>query len=142
MAVQGPILIIEDDEDDQFLLQSLLEELNVPNTLRFFFNGKTALDYLLTTTEQPFLIFCDINMPIMNGLELHGYISENAFLRKKAIPFVFLTTAANKPLIDEAYGQLIQGFYQKPTSMKIFKRQLETILEYWSSCLHPNNYKS
>lgn len=138
MSHQGPILLIDDDEDDHFLFQSVVEELGVPNKIIFFLNGKEALDYLLITTEQPFVILCDINMPLMNGIELHQSIIESDFLRRKAIPFVFLTTAANSKIINEAYHQAVQGFFQKSTSIDLYKIQISSIIAYWSNCLHPN----
>ena len=73
----GPILLIEDDEDDQFLLQQMIHGLDVKNQLRFFSNGQQVLDYLRVTQEQPFVILCDVNMPVMNGLELRRKIDQD-----------------------------------------------------------------
>ncbi|MDR6193329.1 response regulator [Siphonobacter sp. SORGH_AS_0500] len=140
MSLKGPIISVEDDEDDQYLIKDVLRELGVSNEVLFFSHGKEALDYLLTTPEQPFLILCDVNMPMMNGLELHSQIFHSEFLRRKAIPFVFLTTAANKKLVNEAYEQSVQGFYQKASSFEGFKRQLQYIIEYWKGCMHPNSF--
>ena len=139
MSAQGPILIIEDDEDDQFMIGLALDQLNVPNGKHFFDNGQKALDYLLTTTEQPFLVLCDINMPLMNGLELQQIISKNEYLRKRAVPFVFLTTSANRDAVRIAYDQTVQGYFKKASSFEGIKEQLQLIVAYWKSCLHPNN---
>ena len=139
MSAQGPILIIEDDEDDQFMIRLALDQLNVSNDKRFFDNGQRALDYLLTTTEQPFLIFCDINMPLLNGLELRETINENEYLRKKAVPFVFLTTSANQNAVRIAYDLTVQGYFKKASSFEGIKAQLQLTVAYWKSCLHPNN---
>ncbi|OZI09906.1 response regulator [Siphonobacter sp. BAB-5385] len=141
MSTKGPIISVEDDEDDQFLIRDVLKELGVTNEILFFSNGQLALDYLTVTTEQPFLILCDVNMPVMNGLELHAKIADNEVLRRKAIPFVFLTTAANANLVNEAYMQSVQGFYQKASSFETFQKQLEAIIIYWRGCLHPNNFQ-
>lgn len=140
MSLHSPIFVIDDDADDQFLLKAAFEELNIPNEVHFFANGRQALDFLLETTIMPFLILCDVNMPIMNGLELHEKITEHESLRKKAIPFVFLTTAADEKLVNEAYNQLVQGFYQKPTSFQGLKHHIEVIVSYWQHCLHPKQF--
>jgi CheY-like chemotaxis protein len=137
--VNGPIISIDDDSDDQFLIQIMLEELNLPNEIRLFQNGHQALDYLLTTSEKPFLILCDINMPFMNGLEVRDRIDADPFLKSKAIPFIFLTTANNRELVIQAYQGAIQGFYQKQSSFQAGKNLLDTMIKYWKSCLHPNN---
>ncbi len=73
-------------EDDQYLLMQVLGQLDVKNKIHFFSNGQQMLDYLALTQEQPFLIFCDMNMPLMNGLELRRHIYANPELKKKAIP--------------------------------------------------------
>jgi CheY-like chemotaxis protein len=139
MSLRGPIISIEDDEDDQYLIGQVIRQLNLPNPLHFFSNGLTALHYLETTAEQPFLILCDINMPIMNGLELRREINESEYLRNKSIPFVYLTTAANSQLIREAYDSMVQGFYKKAIDYAGLNQQLKLIVEYWQSCLHPNS---
>ncbi|NIJ54313.1 response regulator [Dyadobacter arcticus] len=140
MSIKGPIISIEDDADDQFLIKSVIEELEIPNKLLFFGNGLEALLHLETTMEQPFLIICDINMPVMNGLELRDRIDTNEYLRKKAIPFIFLSTADNPVVIDEAYESTIQGFFKKENSFRDLKQRFKAIFDYWQCCLHPNNY--
>jgi len=140
MSLKGPIIAIEDDADDQFLLKSVIEELAIPNKLLFFGNGLEALLYLETTLEQPFVIICDINMPVMNGLELRSRIEQNDFLRKKSIPFVFFSTADNPQIIDKAYASTIQGFFKKESNFEELKRRFRIIYDYWSCCLHPNNF--
>ncbi len=122
MSVKGPIISIEDDADDQFLIKSVVEELDIPNELLFFNNGLEALLYLETTQQQPFVIICDINMPVMNGLELRERIDQNEYLRRKAIPFVFLSTADNPLVIETAYDSTIQGFFKKENSFEDLKK--------------------
>lgn len=139
MALQGPIISIEDDEDDQQLIEMAVNQLAIPNQLRFFQNGQEALDYLRTTQEQPFLILCDVNMPVMNGLELRKVINEEEYLRRKSIPFVFLTTAANQHTVQFAYDETVQGFYKKASRFEGLKEQVQLIVNYWRSCIHPNS---
>lgn len=142
MSQSGPIIIVEDDEDDQFLIRHSLSELNVKNECFFFPNGQKAYEFLLKITEQPFLILCDVNMPAMNGLELRARIESDPALKQKAIPFVFLSTSDNEGLIRKAYEGTIQGFYKKAESFEEFKENLNLILGYWRMCLHPNNLKT
>ncbi|MBC3787641.1 response regulator [Spirosoma utsteinense] len=138
MSLKGPIISIEDDEDDQYLIEQTIKELDIPNEIRFFLNGKEALTYLETTEEKPFLILCDVNMPVMNGLELRHHINDSVYLRQKSIPFIYLTTAANPQLIQAAYDATVQGFYKKASNYVGMREQIRLIVEYWQSCLHPN----
>lgn len=139
MSLQGPIILIEDDEDDQFMITKALHELKLSNPLKYFGNGEEALVYLEMTPEKPFLILCDINMPLMNGLELRQRVHQNEYLRQKSIPFVFLTTATNESYIELAYKESVQGFYKKAATYQGLLQQLRTIVDYWQSCLHPSS---
>lgn len=139
MSIKGPIISIEDDVDDQFLIKSVIQELDIPNELLFFSNGVEALLYLETVRVQPFLIICDINMPVMNGLELRERIERNEYLRRKSIPFVFLSTADNPLVIEAAYESTIQGFFKKENSFDDLKERIRVIYDYWAYCLHPNH---
>ena len=66
----GPIIIIEDDLDDQDILTEVFKELNYRNEIIFFDDGEKALTYLTATEVEPFIIFSDINMPKLSGMEL------------------------------------------------------------------------
>lgn len=138
MPKSGPILIVEDDHDDQELLKEVFNDLIISNTIRFFSTCLSLLDYLKTTIERPFLIICDINVPQMDGLELRKEINENEFLRKKSIPFIFLTTTSTKSVIEEAYEMMVQGYFVKPNSMQEIKETIKMIIDYWKVCRHPN----
>ncbi|RRB02689.1 response regulator [Larkinella rosea] len=138
--LKGPIVSIEDDEDDQFLLAQVVKKLGIANEVRFFTNGLVALQYFETTSEQPFLILCDINLPIMNGLELRKRINQSDYLRQKSIPFVFLTTAASPDIIREAYRESVQGFFQKASDYVSYQNQIKLIFDYWQTSLHPNRF--
>lgn len=125
--------------DDQHLIQMAVNLLAVPNQMRFFHNGQEALNYLRTTQENPLLIISDVNMPIMNGLELRAFINDDEYLKRKAIPFIFLTTAVNWQVIQVAYDGTVQGFYQKASNFEGLKAQMQLMISYWKSCLHPNS---
>ena len=95
--------------------------------------------YLLETADKPFLILSDVNLPVMTGPELKKRINENERLRKKAIPFIFFTTTANAKAVEEAYEMMVQGYFEKESSLKSLKITLKTIVDYWKLCKHPNN---
>ena len=137
MPTSGPIIIIEDDVDDQELMNEIFRELQIPNLLRFFDSSLQAFEYLLTTIERPFLILSDINLPAMTGLELCKKISETESLKMKSIPFIFLTTTSDNRVIAEAYDMFVQGFFVKPGSIKELKGTIRMIVDYWKVCMRP-----
>jgi CheY-like chemotaxis protein len=137
MPKNGPIIIIEDDSDDQELLTEIFTELQIPNLLKFFSSCLQAFDYLLTTIEKPFLIISDINLPVMTGLEFYKKITSTESLRMKSIPFIFLTTSSDRNIITQAYEMFVQGFFVKPTNIKDLKDMIRMIVDYWKICRHP-----
>jgi CheY-like chemotaxis protein len=135
-----PIVIIDDDPDDHFIFQEVCSKINYQNELKFFHSASTALEYLKTTSDEPFIVFCDLNMPLMTGMELRRRIEADEELKQKSIPFVFFTTSASKAQIDEAYKLTVQGFFLKEASFEETEKVLTLILEYWRKCKHPKAY--
>ncbi len=137
----GPILLVDDDADDRELIAEILQQ-TVSNEIISFSNGKDAFGFLCKLTSadiQPFLILCDINMPVMTGLDLRQQIHDNEALRKKSIPFVFLTTSASTTSVNKAYELSVQGFFVKDFDIRKMKNMLQQICGYWLDCCHPNN---
>lgn len=135
----GPIIILEDDEDDVEIMTEAFRQMETENELIFFGNGRLLLDYLMSTREQPFLIISDINVPVMNGLEVREKIDANPYLRKKSIPFIFLTTSRDFSGVDKAYEMTVQGYFFKPSDFKDLKLMIAQIMGYWDVCVHPNS---
>ncbi len=138
----GPIIIIEDDIDDQIILSEVFKELNYGNELVFFGDGLQALEYLTNTDTEPFLILSDINMPKLNGLELREKVHNNEELRIKSIPYLFFSTSAEQKHVVEAYSRSIQGFFVKPANYEKLKNTIRKIVEYWQECVSPNYIKN
>jgi len=139
MSKFGSIIIVEDDYDDKEVFESVVRELNIQNTIEWFSEAQSAYEYLSTTSTSVFIIFSDINMPGENGLEFKRRIDSHSELRKRCIPFIFYSTAAEKKDVDEAYLKLtIQGFFKKANTYQEAKKLLKNIFEYWSNCKHPH----
>ena len=140
MNKSGPIIVIEDDMDDQYVLQEIFKKLKYKNEVVYFGDGNEALEHLNKTDVQPFLILSDINMPRINGFELRNKIFTNEQLQTKCIPYLFFTTSANKKAVMDAYAMSVQGFFIKPSSMTDLERTIKKIVEYWQECIAPSEY--
>ena len=141
MNKSGPIIIIEDDEDDRNFLKEVFKELNFENETNYFPDGESALAHLIKEPTEPFLILSDINMPKLNGMELKEKIQNNENLRLKCIPYLFFTTSANQNHVIEAYSKSVQGFFVKPNSLEKLTVIIKKIIEYWQECESPNYIK-
>ncbi len=141
MNKNGAIVIVEDDTDDQEMFTMVFKKLNCQNEIVFFNDGQDALTYLTAKTSEPFIVFSDINMPKLNGMELREQIHENEDIRLKTIPYLFFTTSAEQGAVIDAYSKSIQGFFVKPSSFQELTELIKIIVEYWKNCISPNYVK-
>ena len=140
MNKNGPVIIIEDDADDQDFLTEVFQKLNYPNKIIFFNDPQKALDFLNRADTIPFLILSDINMPKLSGFELRNKLRVDAQLQLKCIPYLFLTTALNEQAVIDAYSASVQGFFVKQNSIEELEKTISAIMEYWLRCAAPNNF--
>lgn len=141
MNKNGAIVFIEDDIDDQDIFSMVFQELNYNNEIIFFNDGQEALKYLQEGTAEPFIVFSDINMPKLSGMELRNQIHENEDIRLKTIPYLFFTTSAGQENVIAAYSKSIQGFFVKPSDYQELKGTMKVIIDYWKTCVSPNYVK-
>lgn len=141
MTKKGPIVIIEDDPDDQEILGDVFKKLNYINEIVFFSDGEEAFKYISEPAIFPFLILSDMNMPKLSGMQLRDKIQANEELRMKSIPFIFFTTTANKNFVAEAYYKSVQGFFQKPNTLEDLERTIKLVIDYWKEGISPNKYE-
>lgn len=140
MNKEGPIIIIEDDADDRFLLEEVFTSLDYLNKRIYFVDGQEALDYLLQMDSAPFLILSDINMPRLDGFELREKLHMDAQLQLKCIPYLFFSTAMDQKMVIDAYSLSAQGFFIKQNSFSELQKTIQAIMEYWTRCAAPNNF--
>jgi CheY-like chemotaxis protein len=143
MPKNGPIIIIEDDIDDQYILRRALIEAKAFNQLIFFEDGPAAFEYLKTMVTQPFIILCDVNLPKQSGIEFKTDIDNDSGLRAMSIPFIFYSTYVSQYAINEAYKNLtVQGFFQKNNTYHELKDIIKIIIDYWKICKQPTFAKT
>jgi CheY-like chemotaxis protein len=136
-----PYLVFRYNPDDRFILQEVDKSIGYTNEIMFFDDGNAALNFLMKTEVEPFIILSDINMPKLNGIDLREKIHKNEQLRLKSIPFLFFSTSAEQKHVIEAYSKSAQGFFIKPASFKEIQLILKTILNNWLKCVSPIHIK-
>ena len=142
MNSNGPVIVIEDDLDDQDVLKEVFKKLGYKNEICFFSDGQKALNYLNKTDVIPFLILSDINIPKLDGFALRSKIKMDAKLQLKCIPYLFFSTASTQKAVIDAYSMSVQGFFIKQSKMSEIEKTITVIMEYWKRCASPNNFLS
>ncbi len=102
------ILIVDDIEDNRQLLVKLLEPLGFK--LREACHGKEAID--IWKTWQPHLIWMDIRMPIMDGLQATQYIK--TLSKKEKTVIIAIATSMIEEERAMALSVGCDGFLSKP----------------------------
>lgn len=126
------ILICDDDEDDVYLLKSVMEECGIKNPIVYAKNGLEAIANLNSPTLQNKigLVLLDLNMPKMDGREVLKAVKSDGLLRR--IPIVVLTTSSASEDIDNCYSMGANCFITKPASYENFNDTVKTLLKFWT----------
>ena len=104
------VLVVDDIFANQFLLASMLEEMDC--NIRTASNGQEAIDAL--AGENFDIIFMDIEMPVMNGIEATKKLKADS--RYCNIPIIALT-AHNLEEFSEMFESTgFDGLLEKPYS--------------------------
>jgi CheY-like chemotaxis protein len=131
MRDRRPILIVDDDEIDAMTVKRALLELNVGNKVQTVCNGEEALAFLRNPKQKsPCLIFLDLNMPRMNGIEFLKIAKDDE--RLKIIPVVVLTTSREEKDKMHSFNLGVAGYMVKPADYRQFVEVMRTVDLYWT----------
>lgn len=108
------IVLIDDDEDDQEIFRTAVQDIAHSINCTTFFDASQALVKLGEMAVAPDVIFLDMNMPIMNGQQFLTLIKKNIEL--KNIPVIVFTTSSDPNTIRETKELGAHDFITKPAS--------------------------
>jgi len=125
------ILLVEDNEDEVFMMRRAFRKAQIPNNLQTVANGELALDYLngkgpFANREQhpfPSILFLDLNMPKMGGLEVLEKIRASDTLKKLIVYILSASTRAAD--VDRAAVLGANAYFIKPAQIEKFQELIE-----------------
>ena len=132
-----PILLIEDDENDVFLLKYAFEMAEISNPIQVVFDGQQAIDYLTGTGQYtdrtafpfPCLLLLDLRLPVRIGHDVLRWIQDQPHLR--TLITIVLTSSDDVHDIDECYRLGARSFLVKPVSVEKRLQMARAIKSYW-----------
>jgi CheY-like chemotaxis protein len=131
MRSDKPILIIDDDLVDAMTIKRAFKDIDVTNRIDLVGNGEEALEFLRDEeNEKPCLIFLDLNMPKMSGIELLRIIRKDENLN--IIPVIILTTSKDEHDKINSFKLGVAGYMVKPVDYIKFIDVIKTIKDYWT----------
>jgi two-component system response regulator len=128
------ILLVDDDADCRMLIRDAIAECKVSNNIHEVSNGKEALDFLFrrgqfSNAPRPGLIYMDIEMPIMNGLEALKLIKAEPSIQE--IPVVMMTGVCGEEQMQQAAALGANSYTLKPANAEQFLRTVLASTNYW-----------
>jgi CheY-like chemotaxis protein len=131
------ILLVEDNEDHAEMVRRSFRTHRVANDIRHVTDGQAALNYLFREGEysdpkkspRPGVIFLDLRLPNVDGLDVLKEIKENKELFK--IPVVVLTSSDEDKDVAKAYDWHANSYVVKPLDFKKFTELMRDLGYYW-----------
>jgi CheY-like chemotaxis protein len=120
------IFLADDDCDDVDFFQFVVGNICPGCNLRVFGNGQELVDALRNTADAPDIIFLDVNMPIMKGLDALEIIKELPAMA--SVPVIVYSTSFNEHDIQQAMEYGASSYIVKPSDLEGLKRLIEKTL--------------
>jgi CheY-like chemotaxis protein len=134
------IILIEDNPFDAELTLRALQSKGLARGVKVFSDGVEALEYLFSLTNRkpapgdgsiqlPRVIFLDLKLPKMSGLEVLSKIKEDESTR--LIPVVMLTSSQEESDVMESYHLGVNSYMVKPMEYDEFSEAVGDLGQYW-----------
>ncbi|MBV1786667.1 response regulator [Marinobacterium sp. D7] len=130
-----PILLVEDNPDDEALALRAFKKCNISNELWIARDGAEALDLLLgqgddpVHQELPAVVLLDLNLPKISGLEVLRRIRDNP--ETKTLPVVILTSSKHEEDLLAGYELGANSYVRKPVDFNEFAHAVSQLGMYW-----------
>jgi CheY-like chemotaxis protein len=116
------ILLIDDEEDCNFVTKLVLKKAGFKGRLTCFTSADDALTFMRTRVDLPDIMFVDINMPRVNGFEFLA-TCENEKLLPNGLTSVIMFSSSNRPAdLERALSfRSVVGYVEKALSVDSFE---------------------
>ncbi len=136
------IVLAEDNPRDAELALAAMEEEHISDKVVLCHDGAEVLDYLYCRGQfksrlkgNPAVIFLDLKMPKVNGLEVLRTIKADINLRP--IPVVMLTSSREERDLAESYALGANAYVVKPVEFNKFLSAVKELGTFWGVINEP-----
>ncbi|MBD2319651.1 response regulator [Phormidium tenue] len=125
-----PIILVEDNPDDERLTIRALRRGNIANEILVARNGEEALIMVLNADPLPSVVLLDLKLPKVDGLEVLRQIRANE--RTHLLPVVVLTSSSEERDIVDSYNLGANSYVRKPVEIEKFTEAVRQLGLYWA----------
>jgi two-component system response regulator len=134
---ERPILLVEDNPDDEALTLHALRANNIRNEVVVVHDGAEAIDWLFGTGQYaergpgtpPAVVLLDLKLPKVSGLEVLQRIRADA--RTAMLPVVILTSSREEQDLLDGYRSGCNSYVRKPVDFDEFNHAAQQLGLYW-----------
>ena len=130
MSAVRPILLVEDNPDDERLTRRALRQGNLANPVVVARNGEEALQRVFSPEPLPCVVLLDLKLPKVDGLEVLRQIRNSD--RTRLLPVVMLTSSSEDRDIIESYSLGANSYVRKPVNIDEFTEAVRQLGLYWA----------
>jgi CheY-like chemotaxis protein len=123
------ILLVEDNPNDAELTLRALKKSDLGARLAIARDGAEALEYLLGNRPRPRVVFLDLKLPKIDGIEVLRRV--RAEERTRSLPIVVLTSSQEERDINECYKLGVNSYVVKPVEFDKFYKAVGDLGMYW-----------
>ena len=116
LEVAADVLVIEDNPDDITLMLRALKKQHLGERIHVLRDGAAALDFFFRDGGHPKLIFLDLKLPKVDGLEVLRRLRADG--RTKWIPVVVVSSSREERDLVEGQKFGVSGYILKPVSLE------------------------
>jgi two-component system, response regulator len=123
------ILLVEDNPNDAELTQRALRKVNLGTKVAIARDGAEAIEYLMGNKPKPKVVFLDLKLPKIDGIEVLRRTRADS--RTRSIPVVVLTSSQEERDISECYKLGVNSYVVKPVEFDRFYKAVGDLATYW-----------
>jgi two-component system, response regulator len=123
------ILLVEDNPNDAELTLRALRKNEMGARVAIARDGAEALEYIFKSEQKPKVIFLDLKLPKIDGIEVLRRIRADD--STKAIPVVVLTSSQEERDITATYKLGVNSYVVKPVEFDKFYKTVSDLGTYW-----------
>lgn len=132
-----PILLVEDNSDDETLTIRALKANHILNPVVVAHDGVEALDYLFgegaytgrNSADLPAVVLLDLKLPKLDGLEVLRRLRSDE--RARLLPVVILTSSKEEQDLVNSYNEGCNSYIRKPVDFEQFRSTVGQLGLYW-----------